>query len=186
MRECAYCLHDSATVDSLKSRRLLLLLDRFCPLLCIIIYSCSSTPYQSVLTMAEMREPSLRMGQPRPCSPTAADERRPSMLFRFLPSAVQTRVPQLSSLRSTLSGYDPRTHPPPNVFPQHDWSQGLEVGFVEQASVTSSPELSRPPSRSSPNASASPEVYGETAPSREWRYATNGNVVRQRSRSTGG
>lgn len=126
--------------------------------------------------MVEARKSSLKVRQARACLSTGADEHQ-SMLFRMLPTAVQTRIPQLPSLRNTVSTC--------NVTDQHhssasqaQWSQSLAVGFVEEASVTSSPGLSRPPSsRSSVDFPSSAEVCRESVPSREWRYATNGSVT---------
>ena len=128
------------------------------------------------LTMDEAGTSSLKVRQARACLSTGADEHS-SMLFKILPTAVQTRIPQLPSLRKSASTCNV-TDQQHNSASQARWSQSLAVGFVEEASVTSSPGLSRQPSsRSSVEFPSSAEVCRESTPSREWRYATNGSVT---------
>ena len=108
-----------------------------------------------------------------------ADTCQASTLFNILPSAVQTRLPQLPSLRNAIAAYNDSTEIQRITGSQPDWSQRLEVGFVESASVTSSPESSRPLSSRSSTISNPSEVCCESVPSRECRYAANGTLPRE-------
>ena len=111
------------------------------------------------------------LDQPETCPEVVAGE--PSMLFKILPAAVQTRISRLPSIRRVISAYSVRTDwHYYNSIPQHPWSQSLQVRFVEEASVTSSPSLQSSKSSVSPSESA--DANCENVPSRELRYARNG------------
>ncbi|KAL8795690.1 MAG: hypothetical protein Q9195_001928 [Heterodermia aff. obscurata] len=120
--------------------------------------------------MLEAGDISLQVSQPETRPEAVSGE--PSMLFKILPSAVQTRISQLPSIRKAISACNLRTDRHDHSIPEHTWSQSLQVGFVEVASVNSSPR--RHSSKSSVSSSSSADACCENVPSRELRYATNG------------
>ena len=96
------------------------------------------------------------------------------MIYNILPSAVQTRIPQLPSLRHSLSAYNVRVRQQGSAVARHSWTNGLDVGFVEAGSVSESND-SRPSSSSSSRPSTPTSRQGaENARGREWSYATHG------------
>lgn len=96
------------------------------------------------------------------------------MIYNFLPSAVQTRIPQLPSLRRSLSAYNLQFRQQDSFVARHSWTGTLDVGFVEPDPVPVS-EDTRPssPRSSTPSIPPTKKPAGHTR-GRELSYATHG------------
>lgn len=96
------------------------------------------------------------------------------MIYNLLPSAVQTRIPQLPSLRRSLSAYNVQVRQQDSFIARHSWAGSFDVGFVEPDSVSVSND-SRPSSSSSSTPPTPPRREpAERTRGRELSYATHG------------